>query len=114
MILRIILILLSFDCVLVLFPQTNPIGGITLLLGDLLNFVVSNKKLSIMNKFVEITVDGEKCIINASAVQLVKPTDEGTLILFQNVVEILILLLCISVTNIFLKKLKIMITDRKF
>ncbi len=71
MILRIILILLSFDCVLVLFPQTNPIGGITLLLGDLLNFVVSNKKLSIMNKFVEITVDGEKCIINASAVQLV-------------------------------------------
>ena len=65
MILRIILILLSFDCVLVLFPQTNPIGGITLLLGDLLNFVVSNKKLSIMNK-------------------LVKPTDEGTLILFQN------------------------------
>ena len=70
MILRIILILLSFDCVLVLFPQTNPIGGITLLLGDLLNFVVSNKKLSIM--------------INASAVQLVKPTDEGTLILFQN------------------------------
>lgn len=79
MILRIILILLSFDCVLVLFPQTNPIGGITLLLGDLLNFVVSNKKLSIMNKFVEITVDGEKCIINASAVQLVKPTDEGTL-----------------------------------
>ncbi|HRL62443.1 MULTISPECIES: hypothetical protein [Phocaeicola] len=37
-----------------------------------------------MNKFVEITVDGEKCIINASAVQLVKPTDEGTLILFQN------------------------------
>lgn len=80
MILRIILILLSFDCVLVLFPQTNPIGGITLLLGDLLNFVVSNKKLSIMNKFVEITVDGEKCIINASAVQLVKPTDEGTLI----------------------------------
>ncbi len=25
-----------------------------------------------MNKFVEITVDGEKCIINASAVQLVK------------------------------------------
>ena len=84
MILRIILILRSFDCVLVLFPQTNPIGGITLLLGDLLNFVVSNKKLSIMNKFVEITVDGEKCIINASAVQLVKPTDEGTLILFQN------------------------------
>ena len=84
MILRIILILLSFDCVLVLFPQTNPIGGITLLLGDLLNFVESNKKLSIMNKFVEITVDGEKCIINASAVQLVKPTDEGTLILFQN------------------------------
>ena len=75
MILRIILILLSFDCVLVLFPQTNPIGGITLLLGDLLNFVVSNKKLRIMNKFVEI---------NASAVQLVKPTDEGTLILFQN------------------------------
>lgn len=71
MILRIILILLSFDCVLVLFPQTNPIGGITLLLGDLLNFVVSNKKLSIMNKFVEITVDGEKCIINASVVQLV-------------------------------------------
>lgn len=71
MILRIILILLSFDCVLVLFPQTNPIGGITLLLGDLLNFVVSNKKLSIMNKFVEITVDGEKCIINTSAVQLV-------------------------------------------
>lgn len=59
MILRIILILLSFDCVLVLFPQTNPIGGITLLLGDLLNFVVSNKKLSIMNKFVEITVDGK-------------------------------------------------------
>ena len=45
MILRIILILLSFDCVLVLFPQTNPIGGITLLLGDLLNFVVSNKKI---------------------------------------------------------------------
>ena len=42
---------------------------LTLLLGDLLNFVVSNKKLSIMNKFVEITVDGEKCIINASAVQ---------------------------------------------
>jgi hypothetical protein len=71
MILRIILILLSFDCVLVLFPQTNPIGGITLLLGDLLNFVVSNKKLSIMNKFVEFTVDGEKCIINASVVQLV-------------------------------------------
>lgn len=83
MILRIILILLSFDCVLFCSPQTNPIGGITLLLGDLLNFVVSNKKLSIMNKFVEITVDGEKCIINASAVQLVKPTDEGTLILFQ-------------------------------
>ena len=71
MILRIILILLSFDCVLVLFPQTNPIGGITLLLGDLLNFVVSNKKLSIMNKVVEFTVDGEKCIINASVVQLV-------------------------------------------
>ena len=45
MILRIILILLSFDCVLVLFPQTNPIGGITLLLGDLLNFVVSNQKI---------------------------------------------------------------------
>ena len=36
-----------------------------------------------MNKFVEITVDGEKCIINASAVQLVKPTDEGTLIYFK-------------------------------
>ena len=71
MILRIILILLSFDCVLVLFPQTNPIGCITLLLGDLLNFVVSNKKFSIMNKFVEFTVDGEKCIINASVVQLV-------------------------------------------
>jgi hypothetical protein len=43
-----------------LFPQTNPIGGITPFSGDLLNFVVSIKKLSIMNKFVEITVDGEK------------------------------------------------------
>ena len=85
MILRIILILLSFDCVLVLFPQTNPIGGITLLLGDLLNFVVSNKKLSIMNKFVEITVDGEKCIINALfTIHGDFNKLEGTLILFQN------------------------------
>lgn len=63
-----------------MFSRTNSIGSITPFTGDLLNFVMSNKKLSIMSKFVEIPVNEEKCIVNIDALQSVQPSKEGCII----------------------------------